>query len=104
MRIRNAHIDGFGHFADREIGPFDAPLTVLHGPNETGKTTMLGFLRTALFGWPGQKRADHYPALRGGAHGGQMVLVDGSGAEWTVARSESGKGAMLEVSGPNGRV
>ncbi|MGH2633288.1 MAG: ATP-binding protein, partial [Tepidiformaceae bacterium] len=53
MRIEHVHIDGFGHFSDRDLGPLDAPLTILHGPNEAGKSTLLAFLRTVLFGWPG---------------------------------------------------
>ncbi|MGH2634491.1 MAG: AAA family ATPase, partial [Tepidiformaceae bacterium] len=52
----------------------------------------------------GQKRADHYPALRGGAHGGRLVLVDDRGAEWTVTRTESPKASVLEISGPGGRM
>lgn len=104
MRIRGLEFDGFGHFAGCGLGPFEAPLTVLHGPNEAGKSTMLAFIRTVLFGWPVQKRADWYPPLRGGNHGGRIVLLDDRGIEWTVARSESPKGALLEVSNSAGRV
>ena len=104
MRIRRLDVDGFGHFAGCTLGPFDAPLTVLHGPNEAGKSTMLAFIRTMLFGWPPQKRADWYPPLRGGNHGGRLALLDDRGLAWTIARSESPKGALLEVSNSAGRV
>ena len=40
MRIRELHIEGFGHFANRKWGPFDRPVTVFHGPNEAGKSTL----------------------------------------------------------------
>jgi len=104
VRIRRLDVDGFGHFAGCALGPFDAPLTVLHGPNEAGKSTMLAFIRTMLFGWPPQKRADWYPPLRGGNHGGRLALLDDRGLAWTISRSESPKGTLLEVSNSAGRV
>ena len=55
MRIRNLHIDGFGHFADKTI-EFDAGLVVLHGSNEAGKSTLINFIRTILFGFPTRGR------------------------------------------------
>ena len=51
MKLRSLHINQFGHFAD-----FDLPLAsdgfqVLLGRNEAGKTTLLEFLRSVLFGF-----------------------------------------------------
>lgn len=104
MKIERARVDGFGRFNGQEFGPFDRGLTVLHGPNEAGKSTMLAFLRTMLFGWPLQKRAEFYPALERGTHGGRLFLAGEDGAAWTLTRTESPRGASLELSGPGGRV
>ena len=75
MRIDTIAIDGFGQFHDERLSP--APgLTVVKGPNEAGKTTLLAFTRAMLFGFP---RRGHYPALAGGKRGGwlDVVMVDG---------------------------
>lgn len=51
MRINSVEIDGFGRFDDKPVGPFDSPITIMLGPNESGKTTLLEFIRTILFGF-----------------------------------------------------
>ena len=50
MRIRQIHIDGFGRFSGVEYGPLEGPVTVFHGPNEAGKSTLLEFVRRVLYG------------------------------------------------------
>lgn len=79
MRIEAIHIDGFGVFHDACLDHLSPRLTVFHGPNESGKSTLLAFLRFVFFGFPKkQKLANHYPPLRAGsAHGGSVVLTDG---------------------------
>lgn len=104
MRVDRFHVDGFGIFADREFGPLAAPVTVFYGPNEAGKSTLLAFVRTMLFGFPARLRADHYPPLGGGSHGGRAWLVDDRSVRYEVARSESVRGTVLEVTASNGEV
>lgn len=87
MRIERVHINGFGHFFDRDFGPLDAPITVFHGPNEAGKSTMLAFLRTALFGFPPRNRG-LYPALNGGEHGGRISISDDAGRAYSLEVTE----------------
>ena len=74
MRIREIYIDGFGQFAGKEFGPLNRPVTVFFGPNEAGKSTLLEFIRTVLFGF--RSRPDDYPPLAGGRHGGRVTLID----------------------------
>ena len=50
-------------------------VTVFYGPNEAGKSTLLAFIRTILFGFPSRNRDAHYPPLAGGRHGGRIHLV-----------------------------
>ena len=61
MRIETLYIDGFGHFAQRTFGPFNAPITIFHGENEAGKSTLLAFIRTVLYGFPTRGRNEYYP-------------------------------------------
>ncbi len=66
------------------FGPFDAPVVVFYGPNEAGKSTILNFVRTILFGFPTQRRKEHYPPNAGGKHGGRIVLTGGDGIDYVV--------------------
>lgn len=102
MRIQRIHIDGFGHFAGREFGPFESNVTVIEGLNEAGKSTLLAFIRMVLFGWPQQKRQEHYPPLHGGRHGGSIVLVAPDGGAYTVERWEDSRGPRMLLTFPDG--
>jgi uncharacterized protein YhaN len=88
MRIDDLNINGFGHFLEQPFGPFESPITVFCGPNEAGKTTLLAFIRTALFGFPRVGRDRHYPALRGGQHGGLLHFRDDAGRRYQLERGE----------------
>ena len=108
MRLNRLYIDGFGHFRDYGVGPLDRKVTVLHGPNEAGKSTLLAFIRTILFGFPLRGRDDFYPPLAGGRHGGRITLMDDDGVKYRlerfagprgghpVLRTESGEPKLLE--------
>ena len=92
MRLNELHVDGFGHFRDHVVGSLDSNVTVLHGPNEAGKSTLLAFIRTILFGFPLRGRDDHYPPLAGGRHGGRISLVDDDGEIYTLERFAGPRG------------
>ena len=103
MRIESLHIEGFGHFAGQTFGPFSAPLTVVRGQNEAGKSTLLAFIRTMLFGFPARGRASFYPALNGGRHGGRITLSSDDGLSYTVERIEDNRGVSLKITASDGR-
>ena len=73
MRIGELHIDGFGTWKDLSLGEFGDGVTVVYGPNEAGKTTLMQFIRTVLYGFNPYRRQRYLPPLRGG----QPVGVDG---------------------------
>lgn len=102
MKIESLHIDGFGHFTNRSFDNLGAPLTVVIGQNEAGKSTLLAFIRTVLFGFPSRLRAEHYPAINGGRHGGRMVALGDDGVRYTVERSEDTHGAALKITTSTG--
>ena len=88
MRITALHIGGFGRFADRSFGPLERPVTVFYGPNEAGKSTLLEFIRRVLFGFPdGRSRANPYPPLSGGLHGGRVTIATDAGELITIQRT-----------------
>ena len=97
MRIDSLYIDGFEHFAQRTFGPFDAPITIFDGENEAGKTTILAFIRTILFGFPTTRRNYFYPPIRGVRHGGHIVVTGDNGTHYTVERYVGPKGGILSI-------
>ena len=86
MRIEHVSIDGFGQFFNREFGPFDTPLTVIAGPNEAGKSTLVAFIITVLFGFQHKDDVLHIPALAGGKHGGRLSIIDDAGNRYMIQR------------------
>src|SRR5207253_8935752 len=77
MRIENIHVDGFGVWNDKTWGPLEPGLNVFHGPNETGKSTLMGFVRAMFFGFEMRGTAKRYEPFNGGSHGGTMELTVG---------------------------
>ena len=107
MRIRRLHIDGFGRFADRAVGPFERPVSVFLGPNEAGKSTLLEFIRRVLFGFrTARGRApsgyNDYPPLAGGRHGGNVTIVSDKGETVTVQRIQGTGGGPVRLTADSG--
>lgn len=100
MKIQEMYLHGFGDFSKRMIGPLNPLVTVIYGPNEAGKSTLLAFIRTVLFGFPFRFRT-FYPPIAGGRHGGRITLADDAGASYVVERfSESrGKAGVTTIDG-----
>src|SRR5262245_8379794 len=78
MKIKSLHIDGFGVWNNKTWEPLSSGLNIFHGPNETGKSTLMAFIRSILFGLDRRGHARRYEPLNGGTHGGWLdVGVDG---------------------------
>lgn len=103
MRITRLHIENFGHFNGRIIDPVDDALTVVHGPNEAGKSAMRAFIRSTLFGYLDKRSKQYdfydYPPVNGGASSGSLDIVTGSNAAYTVRREQGRNGGSVIVSG-----
>jgi len=97
MQIRNIHIEGFGHFRDHKVGPFQPGLNVIHGPNELGKTTLLEFVRRVLFGFPDRREnLNFYGVERGAGQGGRIHCLTRSGETLYISRQPGpGGGAVI---------
>jgi uncharacterized protein YhaN len=87
VRIAGWRIDGFGIFSEATVDDLPTGLTLVTGPNEAGKSTLLAFLRGVLFGFPGGRvRGRRHEPVNGGRHGGAVFLVDEQGGTWTAER------------------
>lgn len=104
MQIERIVIDGYGHFAQQEIGPLGSGLTIIYGQNESGKTTLQRFIVAMLFGFPRRNSADWIEALAGGRHGGRLILRDGAGERLIVERHHDGRRQALQLTLPDGRL
>lgn len=84
-------INGFGKFNNVEIN-FDAPVSLVYGHNEAGKSTMMGFIRSILFGFPTRSHMkERYEPIRGGLHGGLVILKDDQGKQYRIERYDKVK-------------
>jgi uncharacterized protein YhaN len=77
MKIQKIHIDGFGVWNDKDFGPLDPGLNVFYGPNEAGKSTLMGFIRSMFFGFEKRGSSRRYEPTKGGSHGGWLDLLVG---------------------------
>jgi uncharacterized protein YhaN len=101
MRIAGLYINGFGVFRDIKIDNLNPGLNIFMGNNESGKSTLLGFIRSIFFGFPdGRSSENSYPPLAGGRHGGNIVISYNSDM-YIVERYPGVRGGKLEVLKPD---
>ncbi len=79
MRIKDIQVDGFGVWNNLKLEELPPGVTVLYGPNEAGKTTLMQFVRTVLYGFSPLRRNRYLPPVFGGKPGGRVRVSDGSG-------------------------
>jgi uncharacterized protein YhaN len=85
MKVRDIQIDGFGVWSGLSVDSLPEGMTVFYGPNEAGKTTLMQFLRTMLYGFTADRRQRYLPPVFGGKPGGAM-RVTGPGGGYEIAR------------------
>ncbi|MEM1305326.1 MAG: AAA family ATPase, partial [Planctomycetota bacterium] len=95
MRITDLHVDGFGVWTDLRLKRLSPELTVFYGPNEAGKTTLMQFLRTMLYGVDTHRRARYLPPVHGGRPGGRLGVL-GEGGPFEVTRYTDRDPATVE--------
>ena len=104
MILEELYLDGFGRFHEQTIGPLSQHITVIYGPNEAGKSTLMAFIRAILFGFPQQRRNEYYPPLSGGRHGGRIRLSDDAGEVYTLERFAGARGVQMALRTEDGEL
>src|SRR5690554_329558 len=89
MIIKDLHIDGFGVWSDLELESLEGGLTLLYGENETGKTTLLEFVRSVLYGYNEERREKYLPPVHGGVGGGTLS-VEAHAGKFRIRRRAEG--------------
>ena len=85
MKVKDLHIDGFGVWTDLAVDSLPDSMTLFYGPNEAGKTTVMQFLRSMLYGFTPDRREKYLPPIYGGTPGG-AIRVTGPGGGYRIRR------------------
>ena len=104
MKIDRIHIDGFGEYGGASLPPLNRPVTIFYGSNEAGKSTLLAFIQTVLFGFPLRGAVEYYPPHAGGNHGGRIEFVSDANERFTVERHRGPKGGPVTITTADGSV
>lgn len=97
MKIKDVRIHGFGVWSDLAMDGLSGDITVFYGPNEAGKTTLMQFMRTVLYGFSPERRARYLPPVNGVRAGGALRISTARG-EFDVIR-KSGLHDPIESTG-----
>ena len=104
MKIKKVHIDGFGKWHDQDFD-FTANPQIIYGPNEAGKTTLMTFLVSVLFGFAdgrGKNRFAQYIPKTTSSYGGSL-LVEINGYDYLIKRQRGRNGGKVSVTDSQGR-
>lgn len=105
MKITDLEVEGYGVWSGLRIEKLGDSLNVLYGPNEAGKTTLLQFIRSMLYGFS-PKRRQYFPPVHGGRPGG-MIDVAGPQGRFAIGRYDNSlpdgtPGEQVTLTAPDG--
>ena len=105
MRLTGINIENFGPFADHEFSDVSGRLTLLHGPNEAGKSAILAFLRSTLFGYTTKsdrapiRELFFYNHFRAEVGSGAVSLVTSSDTNFNIHRRDGKQRGEVSITG-----
>ena len=79
MKIDNLNVDGFGVWKGLQVDGVSEHLTLFCGQNEAGKTTMMQYIRSMMFGFSPDRLNKYTPPVYGGLAGGSLDLLTPTG-------------------------
>lgn len=95
MHITRLDIENFGPFHGLTLTAFSPRLTLIHGPNEAGKSALRAFVRAVFFGYLHSNEKEygfyHYAPVLGGTASGSVGVRMSDGAAYTVHRKKGPK-------------
>jgi len=104
MKITDIRIDGFGVWHDLQLSGLSPRVTAFYGANEAGKTTLMQFVRSVLYGMSQERRHRYLPPVNGGQPGGSLGLLE-DGQRLDVSRiADRGIDdvGLVRITSPNG--
>ncbi len=101
MKIKKINISSFGKLSDSEFKPGQG-LNIIYAPNESGKTTLLSFLKYIFYGVKQKKLPgdlsfkERYTPWEGFGMSGSCE-IDINGQSYVIQRSDGEQGSKLSV-------
>ena len=105
MRLTKINIDNFGPFADREFSNLSEHLTLVNGPNETGKSAIRAFIRSTLFGYVTKsdrgplREIFQYKHIKPEAGSGSISITTSNNNQFEVHRRDGKKRGEVSITG-----
>ncbi|WP_243291466.1 AAA family ATPase [Bacillus sp. FJAT-47783] len=87
MKFKELTIYGYGKFENKHIPLSNEEIQIIYGENEAGKSTLMSFIHSILFGFPTkQQNEKRYEPKRGGKYGGSILIETDEHTVLTVER------------------
>lgn len=96
MRLKRLEALRFGGLSEARLEGLGEGLTVVFGPNESGKTTFTTLVRHVLYGFPNARAKERSYAPASGEPHARLVFEDATG-EWAIERAGKVKGGAVRV-------
>ncbi|XJS10027.1 AAA family ATPase [Aerococcaceae bacterium WGS1372] len=92
MKIKTLDIFGYGHWINQSF-EVNESIQLFYGRNETGKSTLMSFIKSILFGFPSKRRRlnkmNRYEPKNSNVYGGRILLLDTTKGNIWVERTKS---------------
>lgn len=96
MRLKRIEAERYGALAGASLGDLGSGLTVVHGPNEAGKSSFTSLVRHVLYRYPTARDAEQGYAVGGEGRLARLVFDDAEGS-WAIERAEGTHGGRVTV-------
>ena len=100
MKIENIKINSFGTLKNKEIN-LDKNVNIIYGKNESGKSTLLTYIKTAFYGISKKKNGkqisdfDKYKPWSGEEFSGKIKYILDDGSKYEIFRDFNKKNAKI---------
>ncbi|MHB1323263.1 MAG: AAA family ATPase [Coriobacteriia bacterium] len=96
MKLRSIEAVRYGGLRDASLDGLGDGLTVVHGPNEAGKSSFTALVRHVMYGFPKPRDKEPGHFVEGDGRLGRLVFEDGAG-RWVIERAEGPRGGDVRV-------
>ncbi|MDQ0484685.1 ATP-binding protein [Guptibacillus hwajinpoensis] len=100
MKLLELHIYSFGKFEDFQMTNISSTIHLIYGENEAGKSTLLAFIESILFGFPA-RHEESYEMNHHGRLGGTLTM-ESKGEKIVVERTKGKASGDVTIHFPDG--
>lgn len=101
MKLTSIEAVRYGALENTCLGELSGGLTVVLGPNESGKSTLTALTRHALYGFPAKRAKGHGYEPAAGGRVVRLSFADDTG-EWVIERAEAKNRGLVTVAARRG--